>query len=309
MSLPTVTGYPDYSSTGQSKFIGAIWSGKLQQKFYANTVLTAISNTDFDGDIKEMGDMVYIRTLPDISVKNYVKGQKLDYERPESLAVDLLIDKGKYFAFTCDDVDKWQSEDDLLSKWSQDASEQIKVVVDAEVLGSIQSSADSKNRGAAAGLVSAGFNMGATGSPVQITKTNVVDYIVDCGTILDEQNIPDTDRWVVIPSWMAGMIKKSDLRDVSMTGGDTSIVVNGRLGMIDRFMVYLSNNVSSAPDSGETAYDILFGHRAALTFAAQMTKIETLRAERTFGYLVRGLVVYGYSVLKPASLGVLYAYR
>ncbi len=33
-------------------FIPQIWSGKLVEKFYAATVLAAISNTDYEGEIK-----------------------------------------------------------------------------------------------------------------------------------------------------------------------------------------------------------------------------------------------------------------
>ena len=32
-----------------------IWSGKLIEKFYAATVLSAISNTDYEGEIKSYG--------------------------------------------------------------------------------------------------------------------------------------------------------------------------------------------------------------------------------------------------------------
>jgi len=43
-----------------------------------------------------------------------------------------------------------------------------------------------------------------------------------------------------------------------------------------------------------------------LTFASQMTNMESLRAESTFGNIVRGLQVYGYKVVKPEALSVGY---
>jgi hypothetical protein len=76
--------------------------------------------------------------------------------------------------------------------------------------------------------------------------------------------------------------------------------------MIDRFTLYLSNNLYSATDGSFTAYYCLFGTNAAITFASQMTKMETLRAESTFGDLVRGLNVYGFKIIKPEALGLLY---
>ena len=48
-----------------------IWSGKLIEKFYASTVLAAISNTDYEGEIKNKGDKVIIRTKPTITIKDY----------------------------------------------------------------------------------------------------------------------------------------------------------------------------------------------------------------------------------------------
>jgi hypothetical protein len=38
------------------------------------------------------------------------------------------------------------------------------------------------------------------------------------------------------------------------------------------------------------------------TFASQMTNMETIRAESTFGNIIRGLQVYGYKVVKGEAL-------
>ncbi len=310
MAYPRAAGHPDYSSTGTMKFERALWSGNLIKKFYKTSVLPFIANVDYEGEIKEQGDLIYIRAVPDITIRDYVKGQKIEYERPDSgPALDLVIDKGKYFAFACDYVDRWQSDLDLLDLWSSDASVQLKLVVDSDILSSIPASAHSSNSGDKAGAISMNIDLGKTGAPVQITKNNVLDYIVDCATILDEHNVPETGRWLVIPAWLSAMIKKSDLSDVARTGDSESSIRNGLIGMIDRFNVYNSNYISSVSDGGDLAYKVLFGHKSALTFASEILKVETLRAESTFGDLVRGLMVYGYKVIKPESMGVLYAAR
>ena len=49
---------PAYSGT----FIPQVWSTKLQVKFYDASTFSAISNTDYQGEIKGMGDKVIIRT-------------------------------------------------------------------------------------------------------------------------------------------------------------------------------------------------------------------------------------------------------
>jgi hypothetical protein len=93
---PIVQGHPDYSSTSRSKFTPEIFAGKLIKKYYDNTVLSKITNTLYEGEIKSQGDKVIIRTIPTMTIKDYKIGQKLDYERQDSVALELLIDKGKY---------------------------------------------------------------------------------------------------------------------------------------------------------------------------------------------------------------------
>ena len=302
MAFPVTGGRPDYSGN----FIPEIWSGKLIENFYDATVLASISNTDYEGEIRQMGDTVNIRTTPEITIKTYVKGQTLSVENPDKPKIQLVIDKGEYFACVEDDVDKVQSDIQLMDTWSKDASERMKIKIDQRVLTDILPDIAATNKGANAGRISANINLGTTGTPAALTKDGntstipVLDYLVDLGTVLDEANCPEGDRFVVIPAKMAGMIKKSELRDASISGDGTSILRNGRLGMIDRFTVYMSHNL--AVSSGK--FSIIAGHKMGFTFASQMTNMETLRSETTFGNIIRGLQVYGYKVVKPEALAM-----
>ena len=294
MGFPVAAGRPNYSGN----FIPEIWSGKLIENFYDATVLAAISNTNYEGEIRRMGDTVNIRTTPEISIKTYVKGQTLSVENPDKPKIQLVIDKGEYFACIEDDVDKVQSDVNMMDTWSKDASERMKIKIDQRVLTDILPDISALNKGATAGRITGNIDLGTTGSPIAITKTNVLDYIVDLGTVLDEANAPEGERFLVIPAKMAGMIKKSDLKDASLTGDSVSVLRNGRLGMIDRFTLYMSHNLSVT--SGK--FSIIAGHKMGFTFASQMTEMESLRAESTFGNVIRGLQVYGYKVVKPEAL-------
>jgi hypothetical protein len=294
MGFPVAAGRPNYSGN----FIPEIWSGKLIENFYDATVLAAISNTNYEGEIRRMGDTVNIRTTPEISIKTYVKGQTLSVENPDKPKIQLVIDKGEYFACIEDDVDKVQSDVNMMDTWSKDASERMKIKIDQRVLTDILPDISALNKGATAGRITGNIDLGTTGTPVAITKSNVLDYIVDLGTVLDEANAPEGDRFLVIPAKMAGMIKKSDLKDASLTGDSVSVLRNGRLGMIDRFTLYMSHNLSVT--SGK--FSIIAGHKMGFTFASQMTEMESLRAESTFGNVIRGLQVYGYKVVKPEAL-------
>jgi len=300
MSYPVSPGRPNYSGN----FIPEIWSGKLIENFYDATVLAAISNTDYEGEIRQYGDTVNIRTTPEITIRDYVKGQSLTVENPDKPKLQLVIDKGEYFACVEDDVDKVQSDINLMDTWSKDASERMKIKIDQRVLTDLLPDIAATNKGATAGEQSASFNLGTTGAPLTVTKdgaggtTSVIDLIVDMGTVLDEANAPEADRFLVIPAKMAGLIKKSELKDASLTGDSQSIVRNGRLGMVDRFTLYVSHNLYVS--SGK--YNIIAGHKMGFTFASQMTNMETIRSETTFGNMIRGLQVYGYKVVKGEAL-------
>src|SRR6478752_3119444 len=86
------TPSPAYSGAAAGGvFVPEIWSGKLIEKFYAATVLAAIANTDYEGEIKNQGDKVKIRTKPTITIKDYLADGALTVERPVGSVVDLLI--------------------------------------------------------------------------------------------------------------------------------------------------------------------------------------------------------------------------
>ena len=109
---------PAYSGT----FIPEIWSGKMLEKFYSATVLAAISNTDYEGEIKDKGDKVIIRTKPTITIRDYQVNMALTVDRPSSPTVTLTIDQAKYFNLALDDIMDIQSDINLLSIWSEDAA-------------------------------------------------------------------------------------------------------------------------------------------------------------------------------------------
>lgn len=291
------------------KFIPEIWSGKMIEKFYNATVLAAIANTDYEGEIKNQGDTIKIRTKPTITIRDYQADQPLVVERPSSNIVEFQIDQGKYFNTILDDVMETQSDINLMSLWADDATEQMKLVIDTQVLASLPAQIPTANKGAAAGKASQAINLGVTGTPVVLTPANVLNAIVDLGTVLDEQNIPETGRWLLLPPWVAGMIKKSELRNASISGDGVSLLRNGRIGMIDRFMLYSSNMLPKATEGAVQATHIIAGHQHGLSFASQVSKVETLRSEQTFGTLLRGLQVFGSKVLDGVALADLYAVR
>lgn len=305
MPVPRAQGYPDYSYDGGAKYIPILFAGKTLEKFYDASVVTNISNTDYVGQIKNVGDRVVIRTIPNITIRPYSKGATLQLEYPESPAIEFSVNRAKYYNFAIDDIDIKQMDMNYLDKFAEDASEQLKIVYDTEVLGTVYGLVDGANQGSNAGRKSGNINLGSTGSPVVLDKTNIIDKIIECGVVLDEQNVPETDRYIVLPPRIAGLIKSSELKQAYLTGDQQSILRSGKIGMIDRFTIYTSNLLSK--DQNDDAYHIIFGHKKAMVFVAQLTKNELYRPQNTFANAMKGLVVYDFDIIHPTLIGHLYA--
>src|ERR1039458_5081430 len=315
-SATTPAIYPTGSSGNQLQatgFIPEIWSGKLVEKFYASTVLAAISNTDYEGEIKNKGDRVKIRTKPTITIHNYDADGLLGLDRPTGGTVELYIGNGKYFSVILDDVMEVQSDLNILSMWSDDAAQQLKIAVDTDVLSGIVGQMAAANQGTAAGVITGSLNLVVQGSALAVVGRNagsgqveLLDVLMRMGQVLDEQNIPEVGRWVVMPAWAGRQIKQSELRQAYLSGDSVSMLRNGRLGMIDRFTLYISNllpnNSSDSAQFNAGEYPLFAGHAHGLTFASQISKVETLRSELTFGQILRGLQVYGYQIVDGKAL-------
>lgn len=305
MAFPAASGVVQNSGVT----VPEVWSTKLLVNYYASTCLSKICNTDYEGEIRDQGDKVIIRTTPEIVIKTgYKKGQKIEYDQPVTDKVELLIDKGDIYFFVTDDVDVKQSDIAFTSKWLMDAAEQYKISIDRQAFAAVYADAHAKNKGATAGKLTGLYNMGAAGAPLAIDKTNAVDTIVNINSVLNEQNVPKPGRFLVIPDWWRNRLLTSELKQVQITGDAVSPIRNGLIGRIDDTDIYVSNLLPYASDSGHYCNHILAGHRDAIAFASQFVKNESLRAQDTFGTLYRGLQVWGIKVVKPTALVDVFAY-
>ena len=274
--------FPTPGANSAANFIPEIWSKKLQAKFYASSVLPSISNTDYEGEITGEGNKVKIRTVPSVTVSDYTG--TVSYADVTTQIVELNIDKAKSYAFKVDDILKVQSDIAFQNESAKDAAEQMRIAVETDVLANIVTGATT------------------TLDKASVSASNILDHVLEAGRKLDELNIPESDRFIVLSPLYIEMLKKSDLRQAYLTGDATSPLRNGKVGMIDRFTVYQSNllAIGTGGDAGKTL--CLAGHPKATCFASQFVKTETIRLETTFGDGVRGLKVYGYKVVVPNAL-------
>lgn len=239
----------------------------------------------WEGEIKGKGSKVIIRAIPTITIGNYGIGGTINYQDLTDDKIELLIDKAKYWAFKVDDVDAVQSDINIVNTTTGDASEQMKITVDTDVLGGVYSDATT-----------------ALATTV-VSASNVLGWIINAGTALDELNVPETGRWCVIPPWISGLIKQSDLKAANVSGDVVSPLRNGLIGQIDRFTMYSSNLLARTGSASTGTYHCMAGTRHFISFASQFVRTDTLRLQNSFGDALRGLKVYGYKVTK-ADAGV-----
>lgn len=309
------------TSSYSGQFIPELWSKKLNAKFYANTMLTEIMNTSWEGELKNQGDTVHIRTAPSITINDYQAGQTLVKEVPEPIMLDMQIDKGKYFAVQTNDVLAQQADMDLMNMFTDDAAKQLKIACENEVFYNcfITEGAAAANTGTAAGAISGSYNMGADADASNIALTDTLNTILEMAAILDEQNVPEDGRFLVITPSVRNALMSSNIAQAYFSGDSSSIVRTGKIGMLDRFTVYVSNllpraeagfgwndglgTLTPGADAGTGKRQLIVaGTKAACAYAGTISKTEPLRNQDDFGDIVRGLHVYGRKVVKPEAL-------
>lgn len=321
--IPALSGY-------SGRFIPTLWSSKLNVKFYAASVFADICNRNWEGDVSNIGDKVIINNVPTLTIRDYTVGGNLVYETPQADTVELALDRGKYFAFNVNDVMEYQAKPNMMDMFSNEAAEQMRIVMDSTCIFRTFDQGAAANRGATAGVKSTAYNLGTESAPVTLNATagdanNVLTKILQMASVLDEQNVPDSGRWIVLPPRARTLLMNTNLAQAQFMGDDRSMVRNGMVGMIDRFKVYISNNLPTMAASGTTWISgdgtetksgasnasarvaIIAGHTSAISFASQMTKTEQMRNPTDFGNLVRGLNIFGHRVTRPEALSLMVA--
>lgn len=274
---------PAYSGT----FIPTLWSSKLNAKFYTASTFADISNTNWEGEFSEYGDKVVINNIPDMTISEYVPGAGLNYQVPTPSTLELVIDKGFYFAFQANDILAHQAKPALMDMFSNDASMQMKIKMDSHCFAQTFLNGAAGNKGATAGVKSGAYNLGTVTAPVQVTNGSSLALLTAMAGVLDEQNVPETDRYLIIDPVTRQDLMKSNLAQAQFMGDSQSMIRNGKIGTIDRFTVYVSNNLPRAAasqtnwtsgDGTETVAGggtfaqksrvIIAGHKSAITFAS-----------------------------------------
>lgn len=280
MSEPTTKAANAYSA-----FIPEIWSQKLNAMLQKECVMLQCVNRNYEGEIKNQGDRVKIISPATVSVST-LDEDELTYNELSPTSTDLIIDQKKFFAFKINDVAKVQANTDIMEAHLENAKKAIEEVQDAYLLGQ-HANVDTQNI------------VGTEETPISLDKTTIYQHFVQLALCLKNSNaVSATKRpWVVInPTIESYLLQSSEFIGAHNVADET--LREGAIGRIAGMDVLVSTNLTDV--SGK--YYVLAGTNEAITFASQLSKIESLRDQNSFSDLVRGLYLYGAKTVQPKAL-------
>ena len=132
MAFTTAAGYGNLPN---GNFSPVIYSKQVQLAFRKSAVAEAITNSDYFGEIANMGDSVKIIKEPEITVKSYARGTTVTPQDLDDEDFSLTIDKANYFAFKVDDIEEAHSHVNFQSLASDRAAYRLADQFDQDVLG------------------------------------------------------------------------------------------------------------------------------------------------------------------------------
>jgi hypothetical protein len=345
---------PGYGNLPNGAFSPVIYSKKAQMAFRKSSTVADITNSNYFGEISQMGDSVKILREPEVSVSSYARGSNVIAQDLVDEDFTLVVDKANYWAFKLDDIEQAHAHHEWMSMATDRAAYRLKDQYDQDVLGyltgfkqsvvhinadtartagdmpgtkAVTTAGDdellavNKLRKGSFGTIttmSAGDHSipiaprmpGVTTIPTDVVSPATI--VARMARLLDQQNVDQNGRWLVIDPVMLEVWKDEDSRFLNVDWGESGALRNGlALKNVHGFRVYVSNNlpkIGTGPATTGTGNQnanygvIVAGHDSAVATAEQITKTEKYRDPDSFADIMRGLHVYGRKILHPEAL-------
>ena len=310
MAFTTAAGYGNLPN---GNFSPVIYSKQVQLAFRKSAVCDAITNSDYFGEIANVGDSVKIIKEPEITVDQYERGQTVSATKLTDQELTLTVDIANAFKFIVDDIETNMSHVNFREVATSSAAYALRDAFDAgviaEMIAGVSASSPNHVLGSdnatdlAAGTFDGTGNLdiGFAGS-----EHDPIDVLSRMARLLDEQNIPEEGRWFLAsPEFYEVLVQSSSkLLSVDYNAGQGSIR-NGLVssGKLRGFDMYKTNNIAATSNA---AGKVLAGHMSSTATAQTITSTEVIRDPDSFGDIVRGLHVYGRKVLRTESIAQAY---
>jgi hypothetical protein len=301
-----------------NNFIPQLWSDTILAALQKNLVYGALFNTDYEGQIQQMGDTVKINAIGDITISNYVKDT--DINPPQALTdaqTMLTISQAKYYNFEVDDVDAMQAHPEVMSEALRRAAYLLADQMDQFYAGFYVDAVSANVLGSSVSPItpSAATQANVGGG------TTVYDYLVVLNQYLTQSLVPKIGRWAVVPPWVTTLLTQ-DVRFTSFnTDAGRQTILTGKLdasagmasdaylGKIQGMDVYESVNaphITGTPGVSGSVDVVVAGHSMGLTKAEGLNKTEAYRPPYRFSDAVKGLALYGAKTIRPYAVASAY---
>ena len=268
-------------------FTPQIWSDKININLDNYGAYNDIVNRKYEGDIKQKGDTVKFYTYSNLAVKDYnpAAGEftGLEWEDPKGNLLELKVDQQKYIAFQVDDIEKVQSNVDLVNGFTKRMAIAFAQTKDLFIHG----------------LATAGA--GKTLESVALTKDNVWETVCNMyaelagkNAIVDGVDYAGKRPALVLTPKAEGILKQAPQYFANAFGNE--VLRKGQIGIIGGFDVFVDTNI--------TGTEIVALTSDAIMFAEQITKTDMVKAENSFHHKVKSLHVYGGVVGNPNCIVV-----
>ena len=129
------TAASGYGNLPNGNFSPVIYSKQVQLAFRKASIVEAVTNNDYFGEIANMGDSVKVIKEPEITVKSYARGTTITPQDLDDEEFSLTIDKANYFAFKVDDIEEAHSHVNFQELASNRAAYRLADQFDQDVLG------------------------------------------------------------------------------------------------------------------------------------------------------------------------------
>ena len=117
-----------------ANFSPIMFSKQAQIALRKSSVVSAVTNNSYFGDIANQGDVVRIQKEPDVTVNALQRHTGISVEKLDDTDFSLTVDKANYFAFKMDDIEEQFSHVDFVSMAADRAAYKMADAIDADVL-------------------------------------------------------------------------------------------------------------------------------------------------------------------------------
>lgn len=273
-------------------FIPELWSASILENFHSNAVLVGMANRQYESAFTA-GSEIHIPGIIDVKVKDYKTGavdraggggkipRTTVPDAVESTGIELVIDQEKSFDFLVDDIDRAQANQSL-DAYTESAATGL--VEDAETF-------------LTAMLTSKGT--AATGIANPTDWASAYAAILKLRGKLSAAKVPAMDRVLLINAAFEEFLLSDGSK---LTSFDKSNMTDGlREATIGRLLGF---DVVSSPWLDNTKPMAVGFYKPAIAYVSQVEKTESMRSENSFADRLRGLHVYGGTVLRPTAVQV-----